>query len=207
MKRTTTIAAALLVFALMIALGGCGSEPEGAEEDTGATAPVASSLPSEGFDPMPTDGVNEAEALAKAQELLPVEKASGEFEGVDFDALEAAGPRFVAYLVRVDLGGQVALFEVRADGIAHNIYQYQRAFDSGSLIWTPVEDSQGQTAAPASAGEVAAAAAVESAMRDAFPDDPFTVSIHGYRIVYLAEGAHSMTFEIAPGGSLISVRI
>jgi hypothetical protein len=203
MKRTALVAAALL--ALAFALVGCGdgSADTGGEGET--TAPQTTGTPSEGYDAMPTDGANEAEALARVAELLPVEKASGDFEGVDFDALEAAGPRFVAYLVRVDLGGQVALFEVRADGIAHNIYQYQRAFDSGSLIWTAAEDSQGQTAAPASAGEIAAAAAVESAMRDAFPEDPFTVSIHGYRFVYMAEGTSTLTFEVAPGGSLISV--
>ncbi len=204
MKRTMLIAVALL--ALALALGGCGDDPEDAEEVT-ATTPVASGLPSEGLDPMPTDGANEAEALAKARELLPVERASGDWEDVDFEALGASDPRLVAYLVRVDLGGQVALFEVRADGIAHNIYQYQRAFDSGSIIWTPAEESQGRTSAPVSAGEINAAAAVESAMRDAFPEDPFTVSIHGYRFVYSAEGAGTMTFEIAPGGSLISVRI
>jgi hypothetical protein len=203
MKRATLVVTALLTLAL--ALVGCGDGSADTTDEVETTAPQAPGTPSEGYDPMPTDGANETEALARVTELLPVEKASGDFEGVDFDALEAAGPRFVAYLVRVDLGGQVALFEVRADGIAHNIYQYQRAFDSGSLIWTAAEDSQGQTAAPVSAGEIAAAAAVESAMRDAFPEDPFTVSMHGYRFVYIAEGTSMLTFEIGPGGSLISV--
>lgn len=203
MKRMALVAVALLALALM--LGGCDGAPADPEEEAGTTDQQASATPPEGYDAMSADDANEAEALAKAQELLPVEKASGEWEGVDFDSLEVAGPRFVAYLVRVDLGGQVALFEVRADGIAHNIYQYQRAFDSGSLIWTAAEDSQGPTAEPTSAGEVAAASSVESVMRDAFPDDPFSVSIHGYRFVYMAEGTSSMTFEIAPGGSLISV--
>lgn len=202
MKRATAVPAVLL--ALSLALGGCGGAAD-TQDDTGDVTPAASTMTTEGYDAMPADGANEAAALAAAGEQFSAERESGTRTGVDFDALAAAGPRFVAYLVRVDLGGQVALFEVRADGIAHNIYQYQRAFDSGSIIWTAAEDSQGQTAVPASAGEVTAAAAVEAAMRDAFPEDPFTVSIHGYRFVYLAEGQSAMTFEIAPGGSLISV--
>ena len=205
MKRAIAVSAALL--ALMLALGGCGGGSADTQADSGDATPVAATTTTEGYDAMPTDGANEAAALAAAREQFSAERESGTWTGVDFDALAAADPRFVAYLVRVDLGGQVALFEVRADGIAHNIYQYQRAFDSGSIIWTPAEESQGQTAVPVSAGEIAAAAAVEAAMRDAFPEDPFTVSIHGYRFVYLAEGQGAMTFEIAPGGSLLSVGI
>jgi hypothetical protein len=42
-------------------------------------------------------------------------------------------------------------------------------------------------------------------MRDAFPEDPFTGSIHGYRFAYVAKGQDAMTFEIAPDGSSFSV--
>jgi hypothetical protein len=202
MDRARPVAVALTV--CLLALGGCSDAVDESVETTGTTATTPAAI-TEGCDPIPADGANERAALAAAAGQFEAASKSGDWEGVDFEALGAADPRFVAYLVRVDLAGQVALFEVRADGIAHNIYQYQRAFDSGSLIWTPAEESQGPTAAPASAGEIAAVAAVDSAMRDAFPEDPFTVSIHGYRFAYVAKGQDAMTFEIAPDGSSISV--
>lgn len=198
--------ALLLVLALALAgaLGGCG-EDAGAPEDTGESAAGATTgAPVEGYDAMPADGAHEATALGALPELVASQKGAEALADADWDALEQAEPQLIAYIVRVDLGEQVALFEVRADGIAHNLHGYHRAFDSGAIVWTTSAVEQDATAAPASAGEIAAAAAVEAAMRDAFPDGAFTVSIRGFRFAYvLAEGS-PVLFEVGVGGDLIS---
>lgn len=203
MKRATLLVILLLVLAL--ALGGCGDDGGGDAADSGSTGTATSAITVvEGFDAMATDGANESAALSALPALVAVQKESGAWDDADWDAVDSAEPRFVAYIVRVELGDQVALFEVRADGIPHNLHGYQRAFDSGSIIWTAAADSQGATAAATSAGETLAISAVETAMRDAFPEDPFTVVVAGYRFAYLLEGTDPLLFEVAPDGSLIS---
>ena len=204
MKRATLLVMLLLVLAL--ALGGCGDDATGDARTAVATGtlPCGDATVVEGYDAMATDGANESAALSALPALVAAQKESGAWDDADWDAVESAEPRFVAYIVRVELGDQVALFEVRADGIPHNLYGYQRAFDSGSIIWTAAADSQGATAAATSSGETLAASAVETAMRDAFPEDPFTVVVAGYRFAYLLEGTDPLLFEVAPDGSLIS---
>ncbi len=203
MKRATPLA--MLVLVLALALGGCGDDATGDAADSGSTGTSTSAITVvEGFDAMATDGANESAALSALPALVKAQKESGGWDDADWDAVDSAEPRFVAYIVRVELGDQAALFEVRADGIPHNLYGYQRAFDSGSIIWTAAADSQGATAAAASSGETLATSAVETAMRDAFPEDPFTVLVAGYRFAYLLEGTDPLLFEVAPDGSLIS---
>ena len=125
--------------------------------------------------------------------------------GLPWPDLTGIEPRLVAYLVRVDYDGQVSLFEVRADGIAHNLYAYQKAFDSGSIVWTSSDMALSAKAAPQSDREKAAVAAVEAEMKDAFPNEPLAVSVHGYRFVYLKDGMSALALEVAPDGSVISV--
>lgn len=204
MKRRMIVIAALLVLAS--GLSGCGDRAAEDVADSGevpaVTAPAVSVA---GYDAMAADGANESAALAALPDAFAAQKASGSLSDVDWEMFEGVEPLFVAYLVRVDLNGQVALFEVRADSIAHNIYGYQRAFDSGSIIWTPEAEAQSPSVAPQSPGESVAAGAVNAAMLDAFPEDQFAVSIHGYRFAYLAADTSPLVFEIAPDGALISV--
>jgi hypothetical protein len=203
MKRATLLVAVLLVLAVVLV--GCGDDTAGDSTESDATGSSPSATTAvEGYDAMATDGANESAALSALPALVAAQKESGAWDDADWDSVEEAGPRFVAYLVRVELGDQVALFEVRADAIPHNLYGYQRAFDSGSIIWTAAADAQGAATAPASAGETLAASAVDAAMRDAFPEDAFAVSIAGYRFAYVLEGADPLLFEVAPDGSLIS---
>lgn len=203
MKR---IASAVLALVLMLGLAGCGEKAVTISQDAPSESvddgTAGGSAPA-GFDAIPADGANEKAALKGATAAFKTERDSGKWSDVDWAALEKAGPVLVAYVVRVDLGGQIALFEVRADGVAHNIYGYQRAFDSGSIIWTPAEGQKTATAATDSAGEKSAASAVESAMRDAFPEDQFTVSMHAYRFAYIAAGQKPFTFEIGPDGTML----
>lgn len=204
MKRVAI--ALLLAVALLPALAGCNKKAEVDTPEAGqvTTETASEPTPTESYDPIPVAGEGESAAAAALPALVQAEKKSGD-TSVDWATVEKTEPQLVAYLVRVDLNGEVALFEVRADGVAHNLYAYQRAFDSGSIIWTPAADVQGATAAATSDGEKQAVASVTAVMTDAFPESQFAVSIHGYRFVYAAQDLSRVTFEVAPGGSLIRV--
>lgn len=151
---------------------------------------------------MPADGAGEAAAASAAQRELD---AIADLSAEQRTTLKA-DQRLIAYLVRVELDGQVALFEVRADGLAHNIYSYPRAFDSGSIIWRPVESAQTPGAEPRSEGERRAVTACDEVMRDAFPDGGFSTALGGYRFAFIAEGIDPVHIEIgADGTTLISL--
>jgi len=113
-------------------------------------------------------------ALDAAPAIFGRERDSGAWPDADWDVLASAEPRLVAYVVRAESNGQVALFEVRADGLPHNLYAYHKAFDSGSIIWTSADDALGGSVEAQSAGEAQAVSAVDAVMRDAFPDDALT---------------------------------
>ncbi len=198
MKRTV---APLAVTALLLALlTGCGSEAEPVQDDEPA-AVSESPVSLEGLDAMPEDGAGESTAAAAAVAAIDAVPAA-ELASADREALKA-DRRLVAYLVRGELEGQAALFEVRADGIAHNIYGYGRAFDSGSIIWQPADEMEGESVAPRSEGEMDAVAAVDEVMRDAFPDGGFTLGAGGYRFAFVAEGLSPVLIEVAADGSTI----
>ena len=204
MKRAFALGLATV---LTLALVGCGDGASTAEETAGSATGSATGVALEGYDAMAVDGEHEKAALDALPALVASQKDADALADADWDAVDQTEPRLVAYIVRVDLGEQVSLFEVRADGIAHNLYGYHRAFDSGAIVWTTSAVEQSATTTPASAGETMATAAVEAAMRDAFPDDAFTVSIRGYRFAYvLAEGS-PVLFEVGVEGDLISAGI
>ena len=98
----------------------------------------------------------------------------------------------------------MTLCEVRADGIAHSLYAYDRAFDSGSLVWTPVDLTPMEPAEPQSDPESAAAEAVRAVMADAFPDTALDVAVYGYRFVYVSADGRVLTLHVLPDGTLLS---
>jgi len=206
MRRAAAVVSLALVG--MLLMSGC--EPIDADPTPGADEQPSSSgsatvdeavvvdLP----DAIPVDGPGEAEALAALPGLLPAAELAVTGSGGQWPDLQGAEPRLVAYLVRAEMSGQVTLFEVRADGIAHSLNAYHRAFDSGSLIWTPVAESHAAAAQPRSAREDAAIQAVRSVMADAFPDEQLEVTIAGYRFAYVGEGAVVLTVEVGADGVL-----
>lgn len=205
MKRR--ILALLLTLALAGALAGCGQEADVTDSEAGAPATgtdAPSSAPAGDVEVMPTDGPGESAAVA----ALPAaeQEAKEMLEGAGLPSPEVGGiePAFTAYLIVVDMDGQGALFEVRADGIAHSLYAYQKAFDAATIIWSPSENAGSPRTAPQSDAERAAVSAVEAAMRDAFPDSAMTVSVYGYRFVYSEDGTPVLTLEVATDGSVIS---
>lgn len=207
MKRW--IAVLLIAIATLVVLPGCDNAevdtPEaGGSDGTSAAADTETSTPATGSESMATDGPGEAAALAALPAALPVAQEMREGAGLDWPDLTGTEPAFTAYIIIAEMNGQGSLFEVRADGIVHGIYAYQKAFDAATMIWSPSEYSTSPRTAPQSAAEQAAVSAVASAMSDSFPDSAISVSVYGYRFVYSKDGTAVMTIEIATDGSVIS---
>src|SRR5574340_360436 len=119
MKRALLLT---VVLALALVTSGCngsegGGTTAGTDTDGGTRADSGSTIP-DGLEPMPADSGAEAKALAAAQTIFVQQRDSGTWKDVDWAANEAAGPLFTAYIVAVNLDSQVALFEIRADGVA-----------------------------------------------------------------------------------------
>ena len=199
-----------VVLALVVCLAtlGCDQGPETTDPGTNprtTTPPAVIGTSAEGLEPIPTDGPGESAAVAARPAALAAAKQTRESSGQSWPDLSGASPVLEAYLVRAAMGEDVALLEVRADGKAHNVYAYQKAFDAGSLVWTPKENVKSPSAAPQSETEKAAVAAVEEVMADAFPDEDVAVALHGYRFAYVKDGMIVLTLEIDPEGGVISV--
>jgi hypothetical protein len=204
MKQATTL---LIALALLFSLAGCGNgvqtEPPATDTGTVTSEPVITAP--EGLEAIPTDGPGESAARAAIPGLLDQARQMREGSGQPWPELGSIEPRLVAYLVAVTMDDQVTLFEVRADGIAHELYAYHRAFDAGSLIWTPASMTSTISAAPQSDREKAAVAAIEAAMKDSFPDTALATGVQGYRFVYLDGNTQVLTLEVATDGAIISV--
>lgn len=204
MKRSI----ALLALALALLLGvGCAPAADVDSPETGTGSgeeqPAAEDAPAPA-EAMPTDGPGESAAVAELPAALgKAEKASS----IVWPDLSGAEPSFTAYLIAAEMDGQLALFEVRADGVVHGLYAYQKAFDAGTLLWTPSADYAIPRVAPQGDAERAAVASVEAAMRDSFPDAAFTVGVYGYRFEYVKDGGVLMILEVATDGSVISAGV
>jgi len=197
-----------LALACCLALAGCGDSQDTAGDDGGSTTstPVATTgVSAEGLEPIPTNGPGESAALVALPAALEQGRQEAATAGEPWPDLTGAKPILQAYLVRVTMGDEAALLEVRADGTPHNLHAYQKAFDAGSLLWVPEDDLQTSTAAPQSDAEKAAVAAVEEDMADAFPDEALETAVHGYRFVYVRDEMIVLTVEIDPAGGVISV--
>jgi hypothetical protein len=195
----------LLMLALALAFAGCDAGPaevETGDEGSGTGEVVTSGQPSTpAAEAMPATGPGESAALAALPEATDQLHKLSSLVWPDLTGVE---PALVAYLIAVDMGDQTALFEVRADGIAHSLYAYQKAFDAGTIVWTPTAQSLSVRSGAQSDPERAAVAAVETAMRDAFPDAALAAAVYGYRFEYAKAGAKLIAIEIAADGSPIS---
>jgi len=210
-SRVTLAVALAAAVALGVLVAGCGSSDTGttgettstpASDDTQSGSTISSEIES-----MTADGPGESAALAALPGLLDDAEAllaASSAQGQQMPDIAGVDPLFVAYLISVELDGQVTLCEVRADGIAHSLYAYNRAFDSGSLVWTPVDLTPMKTAEPQSDREVASVEAVRAVMVDAFPDSALNIAVYGYRFVYVSADGHVLTLHVLPDGTLLS---
>jgi hypothetical protein len=200
MKR---VLIAALVALMLVSVAGCKErvEIDSPEAGGGSDTPVAAQDLPAAAQAMTTDGPGETAALSALPKAVEQAEKLSSLVWPDITGIE---PAFTAYLVAVDMGGQTALLEVRADGVAHGLYAYQKAFDSGTLVWTPTDQMLSGRAAAQSEPERQAIASAEAAMRDSFPDAAFTTSIYGYRFEYDKDAVRLIAVEVATDGSLIS---
>jgi len=204
-KRMVAVLGIALVLALSVI--GCSDACEGdsaAETDDGSS-PVAESPAGGvtrlmGLDPIAIDGPGERAALAALPAALESARGMHVAGGGAWPDLTGAEPVLTAYVLVTELGDQSTLFEVRADGIVHSLYAYQRPFDSGTLVWTPTADGIGETAVPRSDAEQAAAAAVQEAMSEAFEGQSFEVAVFGYRFSYIKGETLLLNITVGPAG-------
>ncbi|MBN2848819.1 MAG: hypothetical protein JXP72_10310 [Coriobacteriia bacterium] len=205
MKRMVAVLG--IALALALSLGGCSDAGEGdpaTETDDGsspvAEAPAGGVTQLVGLDPIATDGPGERAALAALPAALESARGMHVAGGGAWPDLAGAEPVLTAYVLVTELEDQSTLFEVRADGIVHSLYAYQRPFDSGTLVWTPTADGIGETAAPRSDAERAAAAAVQEAMSEAFGGQSFEVAVFGYRFSYIKDETLLLNITVGPSG-------
>jgi hypothetical protein len=188
-----------------LALTACGSDGgSGAAEPTATPEPAAAPS-AEGLVPIAIAGPAETAALAAVPAALESQREAHIAAGGAWPEITGIEPVLTAYILRADMGDQLTLFEVRADGIVHSLYAYQRPFDSGSLIWSPNGSTTGRDAEPTSDGERAAIEAVRSAMTDAFEGETIRVSLYGYRFSFIKDGVLLMDAEIDPDGGSVGI--
>jgi hypothetical protein len=202
MKRfSATLFAMLLI--VLLAVGCAGADPDAAspeDEDPATAGDDAPALVSAAApDPIPVEGPGESAAANMLSVALETARAADAGTHTWPDLADAEGI-LSAYLVRVDMDGQTALFEVRADGIPHSIYAYQRPFDSGTIVWMSADVSPVAKSAPRSEGERTATEAVRAAMADAFEGATFEVSVFGYRFSYVRDGELLLNLVFEPRG-------
>lgn len=197
-----------LLLAVSLALGACGTGTGDVTGEGDATAtveaPATGSTVPVAPDPIPVEGPGESAAASMLPAALETARAADAGTRTWPELGDAEGI-LSAYLVRVDMDGQTALFEVRADGIPHSIYAYQRPFDSGTIVWMPADVSQAAKAMPRSDGERAAVESVRAAMADAFDGATFEVSITGYRFSYVRDGELLLNLVFEPEGEFSAV--
>lgn len=207
MKRLLILGVAASV---ALAIAGCApsarDETPGPETGTSGTPSEAVREPqsADAFEPMPVEGVGEAAAMASLPQSLAEAQAMREAAGLPWPDLSGVEPFLNAYIISADMAGQTALSEVRADGRAHSIYAYQRAFDAATLIWSPAESVSSPRAEPQSPRETAAVEVVRAELRDAFPEGAPSVAVYGYRFIYAKDGLVLLILEVATDGSVIS---
>jgi len=206
-RRLPLLAAAALLLVSCTTLAGCGENQETISGDgsTTSTPAATSGRSAEGLEPIPAGGPGETAAKDALPQALEVAEQNRATAGQAWPDLTGVEPVLEAYLLRVTMGDEVALLEVRADGTPHNLYAYQKAFDAGSLVWVPKENVKGPTVEPRSDSEKDAVDAVEGVITDAFPDEDTDVAVHGYRFVYVKDDMILLTMEVDPVGELISV--
>jgi hypothetical protein len=200
MKRFLTLA--LLVF-VAATVAGCGAPAaSGPAGSTTATAAAAASGP---YAAIAIAGAHEkaAESALSAAVVVANDSAKSQ-KKTPVDVTDATAT-LVAYVVQAQVADQVALFEVRADGRAYELYKYPAPPDPKALSWQPATVSEGAFLTDAASnGESEAVAAVEAVVKIAKPGEAPTVKVYGYTFFWIkADGTPASTV----GGTPFSVTV
>jgi hypothetical protein len=199
----------MLVGVLALSLVACSTP---APLSTSSAPPKAAVQPVK-VDPyaaIPADGPHEKAAYAAVPEALEFARGMAAQQKRPLTDVSAATATLVSYTLEARVGTRLALFEVRGDGKAYELYRYPAAPDPRTLFW---RDASGTDSAflakPAGPGETAAAAAVRKVVEEAAPGDAATVSIYGYNFYWIkpdgtpmsTAGGSPFTMNIDPAGN------
>lgn len=224
MRRTYRIG---VLMALLLALAAVGCSPRGAttdavrdrnaaDEESATDSPGGSggsedeenggALSDDADGNIPVEGVNEQkayDAIPAALQAAAQMKASAGLPAIpDLTGVE---PKLEAYLLRGQVGTEIVLFQVGADGVVREMYGGTRKANPANLL---VQDSSvvglAPSTEPASEREKKAAAAVVEMMEQAFPGESVSAVVTGYRFVWETDPVTPYRLEIAPDGSVIS---
>jgi hypothetical protein len=182
MKRIIALASVVLLAA---GIAGC-TDPASQKmppltPETSGTVSVAGP-----YAAIAIDGPNEAKAVDSLASALKTAADAVKTQGKTPPDLSGATATLVAYQLYSRVGDQVALFEVRADGRAYELYRYPSPPNPKALKWTPIEYSEGVVLVdPSSNGERGAVAAVISITKTAKPSSKPTVQVSGYTFYWI----------------------
>lgn len=187
MKRVLVVL--VLVFSLA-GLMGCSSpaaKPAATPAPTGAApAPAA---PNDPYAAIPTDGAHEKAAAAAIPAALKEVTKVNKDSGRETPDVSGATPTLYSYTLMAKVGDRLAMFEVRLDGKAHELYAYSKEPDPAKLQWQNAANAEGTyVATPEGERETAAASAVKAVMDKAAPGETAVIQITGYEFCFVKDG-------------------
>jgi len=193
-------ALALLVLLVSVA-SGCGSAGQTGSGSQEPTATVASGP----YAAMPVTGPQEKAAAAALPKVLKAVAKSTTDGGNKSTDVGDAKPALIAYNLIAEVGDEVTLFEVRADGKAYALYRYPVLPDPKRLQWLPAAQNSGAfLATPKSDAELGAVAGVTSIVKIAKPGKKADVKISGYTFVWIGADGNPVK---SPSGQVFTVTV
>jgi hypothetical protein len=196
MKRSLALA---LLMSLVATIAGCGA-PAASGPAASSTATATTAVASGPYAPIAVDGAHEKAAEAALPAALVIAAASAKAQKQAPADVTTATATLVSYVVQAQVGDQIVLFEVHADGHTYELYNYPAPPDPKSLSWQPASVSEGAFLTDAASdGERGAVSAVERLVATAKPGKTATIKIYGYTFFWLrADGTPVTTADGTP---------
>lgn len=195
MKRSLAL---LLVAVLMLTVAGC-STPAAKPTETPSSGAPSKPAAADPFAAITTDGPHEAAAAAAVPAVLKSVEKSVKAAGKQPTDVTSGKATLVAYVLQAKVADKVVLFEVRADGTAHELYQYSKKPDPAKLFWQSAAIAEGASLVdPSGSAELAAADAVRTVVAKAPAGGDVRVMMQGYIFYWI--GSDGAPLETAAGG-------
>jgi hypothetical protein len=204
---------ALVVIVLFVATAaGCGFTASGPKATSGTETPPSTEKPAvtDPYAAIAISGPGEKAAMAAIPAAIKTAAKSAVDSGKKATDLTGATATLFAYQVNVEVGNQMTMFEVRADGKAYGLYAYPAEPDPAKLLWQPAANNEGAyLEAPVGEQETAAVAAVAKVVEAARPGKAAKSMIYGYMFVWIGAdgkpvktaGGQDFTISIDPKGN------
>jgi len=201
MKRYLALAVLAL---LVVSIAGCGAPAASGPAGSAATTETAAAA-SGPYAAIPVDGAYEKAAEAALPAALALAADSAKSQKKASTDVTGATATLVSYVVQAQVGEQIVLFEVRADGHAYELYKYPTPPNPKALSWQDAALSEGAYLTDAASnGEREAVSAVASVVKIAKPGETPTVKLSGYTFFWIKTDGTPVN---TAGGTPFSVTI